>query len=111
MHRMADQDAVIPLSQPITTTSGSTVDHIEGCKGQLLVLSIGSFQRLESRWGADADKFDPYRWIEGRVVQGDGMGPYANLLSFAAGPHVCLGSVAQSLVYSPNANLPYLCTL
>ncbi|KAJ7056137.1 cytochrome P450 [Mycena amicta] len=90
-YRIAKKDTVIPLSESITTTAGKLIDRIPICKGQLLTLSVASYQRLESRWGADADTFDPSRWIEGRVPQGDAIGPYANLLAFSSGPHHCLG--------------------
>lgn len=37
--------------------------------------------RLKSRWGADADEFNPHRWLDGTVNRGDavGVGPYASL--------------------------------
>ncbi|KAJ7051710.1 cytochrome P450 [Mycena amicta] len=90
-YRIANADTVIPLSESITTTDGRVIDRIPICEGQLLTLSVRSYQRLESRWGADAEKFDPSRWIEGRVPQSDAIGPYANLLAFSSGPHHCLG--------------------
>ncbi|KAJ7051726.1 cytochrome P450 [Mycena amicta] len=79
-YRIANTDTVMPLSESITTTDGQLIDRILICKGQLLTLSVRSYQRLESRWGADAEKFDPSRWIEGRVPQSDAIGPYANLI-------------------------------
>ncbi|KAJ7051627.1 cytochrome P450 [Mycena amicta] len=90
-YRIATKDTVIPLSDSITTTDGQLIDRIPICKGQQVTLSVASYHRLESRWGADADTFDPSRWIEGRVPQGDAIGPYANLLGFSSGPHSCLG--------------------
>ncbi|KAJ7051638.1 cytochrome P450 [Mycena amicta] len=90
-YRIAKKDTVIPLSDSITTTDGQLIDRIPICKGQQVTLSVASYQRLESRWGADANTFDPSRWIEGRVLQGDAIGPYANLLAFSSGPHSCLG--------------------
>ena len=36
-------------------------------------------RRLDSRWGANSEDFDPDRWLDGRVRQGEAIGPYANL--------------------------------
>ncbi|KAJ7193410.1 cytochrome P450 [Mycena pura] len=89
--RVAGEDVDIPLSQPITSTTGDKVMHIPIRKGQILSVAIASYQRLESRWGEDAHKFRPSRWLDGTVHQGEAIGPYANLLSFLGGPRVCLG--------------------
>jgi len=56
-----------------------------------VLVGIASYQRDKSRWGENPDKFDPVRWVDGRVVQGEAIGPYANLLSFFGGPRTCLG--------------------
>ncbi|KAF7326801.1 Cytochrome P450 [Mycena sanguinolenta] len=55
-------------------------------EGDHVALALASYQRLPSLWGDDADVFNPYRWIEDRVHQGEAIGPYANLLSFFGGP-------------------------
>ncbi|KAJ7435067.1 cytochrome P450 [Mycena latifolia] len=88
--RIALQDTVIPLGDSITST-GQQITQISVQKGQLVTLAIGSYQRLESRWGKDAHEFNPFRWLGGASYQGEALGPYANLLSFFGGPRTCLG--------------------
>ncbi|KAJ6548578.1 cytochrome P450, partial [Mycena capillaripes] len=89
--RMALQDTIIPLSESIVTSTGEHLSQIPVVKGQVVVVAVASYQRLQSRWGEDADKFRPSRWLDGTVSKGDAIGPYANLLTFLGGPHTCLG--------------------
>ncbi|KAF7376891.1 Cytochrome P450 [Mycena sanguinolenta] len=89
--RVALRDDIIPLSEEIVTTTGQHITQISIRKGDHVALALASYQRLPSLWGDDADVFNPYRWIEDRVHQGEAIGPYANLLSFFGGPHVCPG--------------------
>jgi hypothetical protein len=48
-----------------------------GIPGHLVDVSVCN--RLHSRWGDDADTFNPSRWLDGTPYQGDAVGPYANL--------------------------------
>ncbi|KAJ7311001.1 cytochrome P450 [Mycena albidolilacea] len=89
--RVALKDEIVTLSKEIVTTTGHRITQIPIRKGDQVVLALASYQRLPSLWGDDADSFNPYRWIEGKVHQGEAIGPYANLLSFFGGPHVCPG--------------------
>ncbi|KAJ6465396.1 cytochrome P450 [Mycena sanguinolenta] len=89
--RIATRDTVIPLAEEIQTTTGKLINQIPVRKGQVLNVAIASYQRLESRWGKDAHKFRPSRWLDGTIYQGQAVGPYANLLTFLGGPRVCLG--------------------
>ncbi|KAJ6467892.1 cytochrome P450 [Mycena sanguinolenta] len=89
--RVALKDEIIPLSKEIVTTTGQRITQISIRKGDLVMLALASYQRLQSLWGDDADSFNPYRWIDGKIHQGEAIGPYANLLSFLGGPHVCPG--------------------
>ncbi|KAJ6548582.1 cytochrome P450, partial [Mycena capillaripes] len=89
--RIALQDTIIPLSESIVTSTGEHLPQIPVVKGQIVVVAIASYQRLQSRWGEDADKFRPSRWLDGTVSKGDAIGPYAGLLTFLGGPHTCLG--------------------
>ncbi|KAJ6517890.1 cytochrome P450 [Mycena vitilis] len=89
--RIASDDTVIPLSEPITTATEKRLETIPVKKGQIVTMAIAAYQRLPSRWGEDADHFNPARWLDGRTYQGEALGPYANLLSFFGGSRVCLG--------------------
>ncbi|KAK6980934.1 cytochrome P450 [Favolaschia claudopus] len=90
--RVALQDTVLPLSDPIRTADGKQISQLPVPKGQILMFAIASYQRLQSRWGEDADTFRPSRWLEGGgILKGEAMGPYANLLTFLGGAHTCLG--------------------
>ncbi|KAJ7116111.1 cytochrome P450 [Mycena crocata] len=89
--RVALQDTIIPFGKSIVTSTGEHISQIPVQKGQLVSLAIGAYQRLESRWGEDANEFNPYRWLGSKGPQGEAVGPYANLLSFLGGPRTCLG--------------------
>ncbi|KAJ7880072.1 cytochrome P450 [Mycena leptocephala] len=89
--RIALQDTVIPLSESIITSTGKQISDVSVRKGQIVVVGIASYNRLESRWGDDAHEFRPSRWLEGTISKGEPIGPYANLLTFLGGPHTCLG--------------------
>ncbi|KAJ7445501.1 cytochrome P450 [Mycena galericulata] len=89
--RIPIEDMVLPLSESLVTSNGEHISQIPIRKGQVVTVAIASYQRLESRWGADAHEFKPSRWIEGTAYRGEAIGPYANLLSFMSGAHTCLG--------------------
>ncbi|KAJ6564433.1 cytochrome P450 [Mycena capillaripes] len=89
--RIAIEDCVLPLSQPLTTNTGAQISEIPIKKGQAFYIGIGSYHRLTSVWGSDAGVFRPSRWLEEDPCKGAALGPYASVLAFSAGPGVCLG--------------------
>ncbi|KAK6980906.1 cytochrome P450 [Favolaschia claudopus] len=91
--RMATEDTVLPLAESIRTRDGEQINKLPIRKGQIMLFSIASYQRLGSRWGPDPNKFNPLRWLEDGGVQlkGEAIGPYGSLLSFLGGPRTCLG--------------------
>ncbi|KAF7356161.1 Cytochrome P450 [Mycena venus] len=89
--RTAVEDVVIPLTGSLTMTTGERISHVPVRKGQNLNLAMASYQRLESRWGEDAQEFKPSRWLDGPTFEGEAVGPYANLLNFLGGPRTCPG--------------------
>ncbi|KAJ7896118.1 cytochrome P450 [Mycena leptocephala] len=89
--RMTIQDTTIPLTDAITTIAGENISQIPVRKGQIVYLGISSYHRHKARWGKYPHEFNPTRWLDGSVHNGDGIGLYANLLSFMGGPRACLG--------------------
>ncbi|KAJ6507020.1 cytochrome P450 [Mycena sanguinolenta] len=77
--RIAVQDTVLSLTESISTMDGEYIDHIPIRKGEVVLVGVASYQRDKFRWGENPDKFDPLRWVDGRVKQGEAIGPYANL--------------------------------
>ncbi|KAJ7488981.1 cytochrome P450 [Mycena latifolia] len=99
--RVATEDYVLPLSQPILTTNGVRIYELPIGKGQRLHISIAAYHRLASIWGPDAREFRPSRWLESEPCKGPALGPHASLLTFLGGPTVCLGQVSSALLSPP----------
>ncbi|KAI9456895.1 cytochrome P450 [Boletus coccyginus] len=95
--RMAIEDDVVPLSEPVRTKSGELVDSLTIAKGTLVTIPMESMNRSAAIWGEDARVFRPSRWLENahskngipakaKEVQG-----HRHLLTFVDGPRTCLG--------------------
>ncbi|KDQ28644.1 hypothetical protein PLEOSDRAFT_1039815, partial [Pleurotus ostreatus PC15] len=99
--RIASTDAVIPVSQPITTSTGETITEVRVPKGTHVHFpsvdadNTNLCGRLAYVWGPDAHEFKPERWIEPSKWAGNraasNFGPYANLSTFFGGARVCIG--------------------
>ncbi|PBK80614.1 cytochrome P450 [Armillaria gallica] len=92
--RIALEDDVIPLSQPLTTVDGKTVSSIAIKAGQVFHIP-NAVQNIDPFvWGKDAEEFKPERWLlSGGVPSADQLphGPYGNIASFLDGPRSCIG--------------------
>ncbi|KAI6007546.1 cytochrome P450 [Pisolithus orientalis] len=91
--RMASQDYLLPLSQPITTESGELMHEILVPKGTQILASVAAYNRNKDMWGEDADVFNPDRWLDGiaKDKKEAAVGVYSSLLTFGGGPRACLG--------------------
>ncbi|KAF9259675.1 cytochrome P450 [Marasmius fiardii PR-910] len=85
--REAFENTVLPLSRPLTTSSGRVVTELPIKKGQTIYLGLASCNRNPHVWGEDASSFDPMRWLDGRYDPANlpGIGPFPNLASFSGG--------------------------
>ncbi|KIY46558.1 cytochrome P450 [Fistulina hepatica ATCC 64428] len=91
--RLAVVDEIVPLSKPVTLTNGEVVHELFIPKGTSVSPSLHLYNMNPDIWGADADEFNPDRWINnlkgGNVDYSLGM--YANLMTFSAGMRGCIG--------------------
>ncbi|KAH9965554.1 cytochrome P450 [Lactifluus volemus] len=89
--RIASHDLVIPLQRPFTDKHGVFQDTVRMAKGDVVVIPISVLNRSTEIWGEDANEFRPERWESlPETVQGI-PNVYGHLLTFAAGPHTCIG--------------------
>ncbi|KAJ3768943.1 cytochrome P450 [Lentinula raphanica] len=92
MFRRADEDDVLPLSTPITTTTGEVLTELPVPKDTRTIISITAYNRNKELFGEDAHVFNPYRWLEpDHVKKGISLGPFANLATFSGGIRTCIG--------------------
>ncbi|KAK0449920.1 cytochrome P450 [Armillaria borealis] len=88
--RVAGSDDVIPLLEPVTTSTGAKLTGIPVKKGQLIQLGIGYYNRHPTVWGPTANVWNPDRFL-GELDKTTPVGVYANVLSFSAGVRSCIG--------------------
>ncbi|GJE98387.1 cytochrome P450 [Phanerochaete sordida] len=91
LNRVASEDDVIPLAYPITTDTGDIISEIPVAAGQVVMPNIAVYNRLPEVWGADADEWNPMRFIDGKVNPQVQVGMYANLFTFSGGVRGCIG--------------------
>ncbi|KAK0475532.1 cytochrome P450 [Armillaria novae-zelandiae] len=89
--RVAAQDHILPLSRPVTLTTGKVVQEIAIPKGTSIITSIAGYNRNKGVWGEDAHVFDPARWLRGDMNKQVSVGVYGNLFSFSGGIRSCTG--------------------
>lgn len=91
--RVAVEDDVIPLSEPVVTSSGEVVNSISVARGTQIGIPISCINRSTRMWGADAKVFRPERWLEedGIPKKAQDIQAYRHLLTFVDGPRTCLG--------------------
>ncbi|KAK0218532.1 cytochrome P450 [Armillaria nabsnona] len=112
LFREASQDDVLPLAEPIITSDGQSCSEIPISKGQVICVSVYTYNRLPSVWGDDAAEWNPRRFLEDRGMKQESLGAYANLMSFGGGIRGCLGwrfavMVMQSVVTELLSNFEF----
>ncbi|CAE7231830.1 unnamed protein product [Rhizoctonia solani] len=112
--RVATQDTVIPLTQPITGTDGKYMKEIVVPKGTMVYIAIIKANRDPAVWGPDA-----LEWLETppeSVTKTQYPSIYGNMMTFIGGGRSCVGFkfseleikvvlsvLLQSLVFSEGA--------
>ncbi|KAK0448028.1 cytochrome P450 [Armillaria borealis] len=92
--RIALEDDVLPLSQPLTTVDGDIVSSIAIKAGQVFQIPSVVQNMDPNVWGEDAAEFKPERWLRPNGVPSAAQlpsGPYGNVASFLDGPRSCIG--------------------
>ncbi|KAJ7060971.1 cytochrome P450 [Mycena amicta] len=86
--RLALQDDVIPLSDPITGIGES----FRVKKGQVILIPFTTMNTNPTVWGATGPIFDPSRWLQARDPSAPALPHgWSGLLTFCDGPRNCLG--------------------
>lgn len=90
VERIAAEDDVIPLSQPVVSNKGVSLTEITIKKGQIIQLPYVAINRLA--W-ADGHVFNPNRWLEAELQPESSKLPrgWGGTLAFGDGPRNCVG--------------------
>ncbi|KAM5537407.1 hypothetical protein V8D89_008926 [Ganoderma adspersum] len=89
--RVATEDDVIPLSEPLVDRKGKVQHEIRIAKGNRIVIPILVVHRSKAIWGDDALEFKPERWENPPEAISSIPGVWGHLLTFLGGPHACIG--------------------
>ncbi|KAF7364360.1 hypothetical protein MSAN_01096400 [Mycena sanguinolenta] len=89
--RMAVEDDIMPLAKPYVDPQGNSHDSLPIPKGQRIHIPIVAINTDKEIWGEDASEFRPERWEKVPDSVSAIPGVWANLLTFFAGPHNCIG--------------------
>ncbi|KAJ7703987.1 cytochrome P450 [Mycena rosella] len=85
--------AVLPLTTPLTTTDGRTIQSVAVPKGTTVWVAIAKANHDPAVWGPDAREFKPERWVNGRAGNKDVKMPgvWGGTMTFIGGGRSCIG--------------------
>jgi cytochrome P450 len=101
MPQAAEGD-IIPLSTPIQTAGGESVDAVFVRKGTMVTFPIECINRSVVFWGPDAKVSNPAHWLDDSVDQhrAQEIQGYRHLLTFSDGARMCLGKVGVRAIWN-----------
>ena len=106
------QDAVLPLSQPIRGTDGSTIKQLAIPRGTNIVIALMACNRSKTLWGEDADEWKPERWLAplpAAVERAAIPGVYSHMYVLSPSSGFCEASAAmRSLTWSRLGRMTFL---
>ncbi|KAK0432040.1 cytochrome P450 [Armillaria borealis] len=91
MSRYTVDDDIIPLNEAVRTGRGETWNEIPVEKGQMVMVSVYTYNRLPSIWGDNPDDWQPERFLKAEEKDKISVGLHANLLNFSDGVYGCIG--------------------
>ncbi|PPR03893.1 hypothetical protein CVT24_008124 [Panaeolus cyanescens] len=92
--RETREDTVLPLSRPVTLTSGRTTSEIMVPNGTKCIISLIASNRSAEIWGPDSHEWKPERWLgemREEIVSAKLPGIYSHLMTFGGGGRACIG--------------------
>ncbi|KAG8779856.1 hypothetical protein FRC15_009878 [Serendipita sp. 397] len=89
--RVAMVDDEIPLSESMVMRDGKVENVLRVKQGQWIHLPLEAVNIDKTIWGDDAWEFKPERWEALPKEVSRLPGAYSHMLSFSAGPRVCIG--------------------
>lgn len=88
------KDTVMPLSQPIRSTTGEFISEIPVPRGTTVLIGVRASNRNPALWGDDAKVWKPERWLgdlPAKLIEAHLPGVYSNLMTFNGGGRACIG--------------------
>ncbi|PPQ88908.1 hypothetical protein CVT25_009143 [Psilocybe cyanescens] len=94
--RVANEDDVLHLKEPILDASGKLVDRIPITKGTNIIIPNHYLNSSPSIWGSDGLQFNPDRWMDTYLSRSgddpnDAISEKRRLWTFGDGPRICVG--------------------
>ncbi|KZT05458.1 cytochrome P450 [Laetiporus sulphureus 93-53] len=101
MSRVTRQATVLPLEQPVRSSSGERISSIPLPEGTTVIVSILAANHNKEVWGEDASAWCPERWLtaSSERIRIDAPseskikypGVYASMMTFLGGGRACIG--------------------
>ncbi|KZT42351.1 cytochrome P450 [Sistotremastrum suecicum HHB10207 ss-3] len=89
--RIAAEDCVVPLKNPVVDRYGKTLTEVRLKKGEGVNVPIISLNRSKEIWGEDAAEYRPERWEKVPEIAHEVPGVWGDLMTFIGGPRSCIG--------------------
>ncbi|KAI0333101.1 cytochrome P450 [Cubamyces sp. BRFM 1775] len=94
VERLVTKDAVLPLSAPVRSIDGSSIESIPVRKGTRILVDIEASNCNKEIWGEDTDEWKPERWLKplpSTLEEAHIPGVYSHLMTFIGGSRACIG--------------------